>query len=812
MIGTTLKRRFSIERELGRGGMGAVYLAVDRILERPVAIKILRELGGEEVGDRLRLEARILARLQHDSIVRLYDFDEEGGVYFFIMEVVEGPSYYKRWKALPIPDRLGVLAGVADALDYAHHQGIIHRDIKPGNILLTRDDRPKLSDFGLSLLAEHGQETGVTRGTPLYMSPEQAKGKRLDPRSDLYALGVLLYEAATELTPFQGSAMALMAQHVNIAPEPPRARNPVLSPELEGLILRSMAKVPDARPSCGADVGRELRDLLQHDAWRVRGLPGVPVASPPATVPETAAVPSADSPGSMASSAMQDPISSGPPGASSIPSVAVAPPEVAAPARRKAAARADAERMIAEVEHAPILLSPEERFLSGHYLAYLLGGSRRRGIFLRRPLDPLNADRARLILAMTWLMLGEGTEAELSRATRLLDDRPDIRPRLSPTVVIKYLRSRDDPAKRRRFRKLRERLQAASARAQRRMTDERGLLNPGLMPQSLDDLYALAPHRDEVDDGLVSRWNRLAELWRARPDFRRAVLRYATLRAADDPGSVDLWPEVVHPLIERALWQRRLRSRAEGFWDAAGRALLVAPAPGRRLDRAIEAAVPTRDVDELDDSMEQFGNDPEYVEAALDDAPGPAEQSSGNNLTISRESLRAITAEDPSSRGFIGLTSPDPDRFTLGELRALRKEAIAALRDRSGAPGHRVIPVGPYRLVVVASIRGTKAGTVAIQGMPNKQIELFVPSLAGGGSDARPIVAVWHYDDRSMVVAHLDQRGRSRYVLWNAAVNQQSIYAELAELNSDLLKLNLEAPDRPDKALVRGIWPLRSRQ
>ena len=815
MIGTTLKRRFSIERELGRGGMGAVYLALDQILDRPVAIKMLREVGGEEVGDRLRLEARILARLQHDSIVRLYDFDEEGGVYFFIMEVVDGPSYYKRWKELSIPERLGVLAGVADALDYAHHQGIIHRDIKPGNILLTRDDRPKLSDFGLSLMAEHDHEPGITRGTPLYMSPEQAKGKRLDPRSDLYALGVLLYEATTELTPFQGNAMALMAQHVKTAPEPPRARNPILSPELEGLILRSMAKAPDARPSCGADVGRELRDLLLHDAWRTRSMPGVPVTPPPATVPGSEAASSTETPAAMTPPSMRTPSpSAAPASTASIPSVAVAPPEKAAFARRKAAARADAELMIAEVEHAPILLSPEERFLSGHYLAYLLGGSRRRGIFLRRPLDPLNADRARLMLAMAWLMLGEGTEAELTRAARLLDDRPDIRPRLSPIVVIKYLQSRDDPAKRRRFRKLRERLQAASTRAQRRLTDDRGLLNPGLMPQTLDDLHKLAPRRDEVDDELVSRWNRLAELWKARPEFRRAVLRYATLRAADDPGSDTLWPEVVHPLIERALWQRRLRSRAEGFWDAAGRALLVAPAPGRRLDLAIKAAVPTPDVEDLDESMEQFGNDPEYVEAALDDqAAGPGEQASRNGLTISRESLRAITAEEsPSSTGLITLTSPDPERFTLGDLRALRTEAIAALRSRSGPQGHRVVPVGPYRLAVVASVRGNKAGTVAIQGMPNKQIELLVPSLAGGGSNARPIVAVWHYADRSMVIAHLDQRGQARYVLWNAAVNQQSIYAGVAELNSDLLKLNLEAPDRPDKALVRSIWPLGSKQ
>jgi serine/threonine-protein kinase len=809
VIGTTLKRRFSIERELGRGGMGAVYLAVDQTLERSVAIKVLRQLGGEEVGDRLRLEARILARLQHDSIVRLYDFDEEDGVYYFIMEVVEGPSYYKRWKQLEIPGRLAILAGVAEALDYAHHQGIIHRDIKPGNILLTEDDRPKLSDFGLSVLAEHDQEIGVARGTPLYMSPEQAKGKRLDPRSDLYALGVLLYEAATELPPFQGNSMAIMAQHVNTAPETPRSRNPMLSPDLEGLILRSMAKVPDARPSSGADVAQELRALIRDDSWRLRSGRVGAIDAPSVTVPATSTVTAVESSAMATPASSASPIS---PGSGSIPSVAAAPPEKVGLLRRRAAARADAERMIADIEHAPILLSPEERFLSGHYLAYLLGGSRRRGILLRRPLDPLNADRARLIVAMTWLMLGEGTEAELSRAARLLDNQPDIRPRLSPIVVLKYLRSRSDPAKRKRFRKVREQLQAVSTRAQTHLTDDRGLLNPGLMPQKLDDLYKLAPQRDEIDDELVSRWNRLTDLWRARPEFRRAVLRYATLRAAEDPASVELWPEVVHPLIERALWQRRLRSRAEGFWDAAGRALPVVAAPGRRMDRAIETAVPVQDVDELDESLEQFGADPEYVEAVLDEEPpGSGEQGSGNSLTISRESLRAIANDGPSSKDFITLVSPDPDRFTLGDLRTLRKEALAALRNRSGPQGHRVVAVGPYRLVVVASIRGNKAGTIAIQGMPNKQVEMLVPSLAGGGSDSRPILAVWHYTNRSMVIAHLDQRGQTCYILWNAPVNQQTLHPAPADLNSHLLKLNMEAPDRPDKALVRSIWPLGSR-
>ena len=196
-IGTTLNQRFLLERELGRGGMGAVYSATDQVLQRSVAIKLLKEQSGEEVGKRLRLEAQIAARLLHDNVVRIYDFGQAEWTWYLVMEQVDGTSYVKRWRVLTLAERLRILAQVADALDYAHHQGVIHRDIKPGNVLLTATDVPKLSDFGLSLMAEQADEAGSIRGTPHYMSPEQSKGKRLDFRTDLYSLGVMLYESAT---------------------------------------------------------------------------------------------------------------------------------------------------------------------------------------------------------------------------------------------------------------------------------------------------------------------------------------------------------------------------------------------------------------------------------------------------------------------------------------------------------------------------------------------------------------------------------------------------------------------------------------
>ncbi len=180
-----------------------------------------------------------------------------------------------------------------------------------------------------------------------------------------------------------------------------------------------------------------------------------------------------------------------------------------------------AREMLTKMLATPIVISPEERYLCGHYLAYLLGGSRRRGIFLRRPLDARNADRARLLLAMTWLSCVEPTEEAIERACVLLEDRPDVRAALSPVVVIKYLASRDTFGKRKRFRQVRKRLQEASAYARKTMLDANGVLNPGMMPRTLDDLAMIAPPRDTLDAHRVSLWNRVAEVWRQEDDFRR---------------------------------------------------------------------------------------------------------------------------------------------------------------------------------------------------------------------------------------------------------------------------------------------------
>ncbi|MFO0952192.1 MAG: protein kinase [Isosphaeraceae bacterium] len=776
-IGSTLNQRFTLEKELGRGGMGAVYRATDQVLGRNVAIKLLKELGGEEVGRRIRLEAQILARLAYEHIVRLYDFGESEGAYFLVMEEVDGTAFSKRWRKLPMDDRLRVAAETAEALDYAHHQGVIHRDVKPANVLLTARDAAKLSDFGLSMMAEAKDDSGVVRGTPHNMSPEQAQGKRLDHRTDLYSLGVMLYECTTGSVPFQGQSMAVIAQHIGATPQPPRFKNPEISPGFESLILSLLSKDPGDRPASGAAVAEAIRRELAAGTTREAASPGATrsgVSLSDASQP-TVARGLLDTPSGRLPSLPATPVS-GNPAASltggmsltgqvtgaganasaaplSTPTASTLQLPTSKPSERVASpvARAMLEDVLAE----PMVLTPDERYLCGHYLAYLLGGSRRQGILLRRPLDPRNADRARLMLAMTWLMNagpGEGN-ANVARAAELLDKTPDVRPALNPVVVMKYLASRDTPLKRKRFRTARKQLLEASEYARKHMVDVNGVLNPGLMPQNLEDLRKIAPERSEVDDLLVGRWNRVSEVWRENADFRQAVLRYATRSAHRDPCSIDLWPEVVYPLIERARWQRSFRPKHEQLWDYLSDRVLFRPDAGVVLDRMLVRAVPRQVADALEAEVLDFTDDPR-----LDDDEVPARPQGDERLAAKIGDLALGEVTDEARRGDrerpqVLLTPPDPYRFTQGEIRELWREAVNAATQarRPGGsgigPAQRALPVGPYRLAVIPSIRGRSAGQVALQGMPNKQVEMLTPSVRGGGSSGKPIIAVWVYQD-----------------------------------------------------------------
>ncbi len=801
MIGTTLNQRFTLDKELGRGGMGAVYRATDQVLQRTVAIKILKDHTGDEVGRKIRMEAQILARLLHENVVRLYDFGEAGGTYYFVMEEVVGSSFARRWKQIALPERLRVLAQVADALDYAHHQGVIHRDVKPANVLMTAGDSAKLSDFGLSLVVDDAQVPGMVKGTPHYMSPEQASGRRIDHRTDLYALGVMLYECTAGTPPFLGPPLAVMTEQVNNRPDPPRSRNPSISAALEELTLRLLEKHPEARPASGSAVAQEIRDLLATD----------PTLRDPASIGGSGdssgsfrLTPPSPSRSSVSGFSGESSLWTGPTRGSGLDPVS-APTIAPATAPATGLDRVRALAMLGDVVAGPVPLLPDERYYCGHYLAYLLGGSRRQGFLGRRPLDPLNADRARLLLAMTWLM-GRGDEPgddEVARAADLLQSRFDVRPLLGPVVVVKYLAARDSAGRRRAFRSGRKRLQDASPYARGAMTDEKGMLNPGLMPQALGDLSKVAPARSEVDDLLIGRWNRVAEVWRARPDFRAAVLGYATTSAWREPAALELWPEVVYPLIERARWQRKRRSGAEAAWDAVAGAFRL-PDSGLKLDRAIQQVVPRQVVEQLDLSLGAFAEDPHL------DFEAPAARSveavpAGVRLDVS--SFHDLDVGPDPDKAFAHLASPDPIRLTLGELRELYLEATQALRDPGARAGHRHVPIGPYRLAVIPSVRGKSAGQVAIQGMHHKQVEMLIPSLRLATSAAKPILAVWVYRDNSLAIAYLDYRNAESFISWHAPTNQQNNYDDAASLNSALLQLGLEAPDQLDRALSKRFRP-----
>lgn len=266
-----LAGRYRLLGLLGFGGMAEVWEASDERLGRKVAVKLLHPRALPPERERFFLEVKALSRLFHPGIVQVLDLGEEEGRPFFVMELVEGGSF----------DRLGpfeeseegerileAAAQVMEALAHLHQSGILHRDLTPKNILLTREGHPKVMDFGLAYLLQESQRltrTGFTLGTPLYMAPEQAKGLPLTPKVDLYSLGAVLYRTLVGRPPFEGeNDQAILFQHVYEAPTPPQDHNPVLPEEVGALVLALLAKHPEERP---AEAG-----LFRQAAARVRAL------------------------------------------------------------------------------------------------------------------------------------------------------------------------------------------------------------------------------------------------------------------------------------------------------------------------------------------------------------------------------------------------------------------------------------------------------------------------------------------------------------------------------------------------------------
>jgi serine/threonine protein kinase len=260
---------YQIVEELGRGGMAIVYKAWQPSLERFVALKVLPAYfqHDPEFLARFHREAKSAARLSHPNIVHVYDSGESNGVHYIAMEYVDGGSLQERLAAGPISLRetQAILTQIADALDYAHDRGLVHRDIKPANILFTADGQPKVTDFGIARATDgtHLTRTGVLIGTPEYMAPEQAEGQAVDHRTDLYALGVVLYQMLTGRAPFRGTTPhATLHAVIYEAPLPPRQLAPGLPSDVEAVILKAIAKKPDERFQRGAEMAAALRKAL----------------------------------------------------------------------------------------------------------------------------------------------------------------------------------------------------------------------------------------------------------------------------------------------------------------------------------------------------------------------------------------------------------------------------------------------------------------------------------------------------------------------------------------------------------------------
>ncbi|MDZ4770223.1 MAG: protein kinase [Chloroflexota bacterium] len=273
MIGKTLRHRYEIESLLGEGSTAAVYLARDHRLNRVVALKILLPHVNESARKRFFQEAQSVAQLNHPGIMALYDMDEEDGKAFLVVEYVAG-----RLLSETIPASVAQVVAlgrqIAEALNYAHERKIIHRDIKPANIMVTPDGQTKIMDLGLALPREAKRVTaaGMIIGTPAYLSPEQAQGMTLDHRTDIYSLGVVLYEMVTGMLPFASDDIpALLLQHVRQPAPPPSIHVPSLPLALENVILKALEKNPSRRFQSGDALARSLDAALLVDPLATAG-------------------------------------------------------------------------------------------------------------------------------------------------------------------------------------------------------------------------------------------------------------------------------------------------------------------------------------------------------------------------------------------------------------------------------------------------------------------------------------------------------------------------------------------------------------
>src|SRR5271154_3247469 len=292
LVGQVFSNRYRIEREIAHGGMAEVYLARDQSLDRLVALKALFPEFAREPSfvERFRREAQAAANLNHPNIVAIYDWGQEDGTYFIVMEYVEGRSLRDLIRSqgpLDAGQAADITAEIASALAFAHRSGVVHRDVKPGNVLLTQSGTVKVTDFGIARAGTSDglTQTGSVMGTATYFSPEQAQGLAVDGRSDVYSVGIVLYELVCGVPPFAAdSPVSVAYKHVREEPVPPSQRAPGIPPALEQIIMSALAKDPEHRYQSADDL---RADLLRFR--RGRPLAAAPVTGIVAEVPPSAA-------------------------------------------------------------------------------------------------------------------------------------------------------------------------------------------------------------------------------------------------------------------------------------------------------------------------------------------------------------------------------------------------------------------------------------------------------------------------------------------------------------------------------------------
>jgi serine/threonine protein kinase len=293
LVGRTLAN-FQLQRLIGRGGMAEVYYGIDIKLQRPVAVKVFDAQTRAQVSQAKRFlqEARMMAQWRHNHIVQIYYAGDATGLIYYVMEYVDGfdlssimSVYAEKGELMPFADVLRIGDAIASALDYAHEHGVIHRDVKPANVMIANDGRVVLGDFGLALdLSDKSQ--GEVFGSPHYISPEQARrSSDAVPQSDLYSLGVILYEMLTGATPFNDPSPASLAlQHITETPPPPRSINPALSEHVEEVLMKALEKNPTERYQTGESLMDAVRQALTNRPARppadASSLPPIPVGAP----------------------------------------------------------------------------------------------------------------------------------------------------------------------------------------------------------------------------------------------------------------------------------------------------------------------------------------------------------------------------------------------------------------------------------------------------------------------------------------------------------------------------------------------------